>query len=175
MLRDCAPCIHTSFAYLLILSISTKICPGTWKQAVVVPIFKNRGSKKNPFNYRPVSLLPAVAKVRDAIVSDRLLSYLTRKKLISTQQFDFLPQKSTVVQVVYVINQWLKTRGKGRESCAVLIDFVKAFDRVWYPGLLFKLSSTGAFPDCTAWFRIVICPSALSLFVLPQLCPCREK
>ena len=31
--------------------------------------------------------------------------------------------------------------------------FVKAFDRVWHPGLLFKLSSTGASPNCTAWFR----------------------
>ena len=32
------------------------------------------------------------------------------------------------------------------------MDFVNAFDRVWHPGLLFKLSSTGASPDCTAWF-----------------------
>ena len=83
MLRECVPFIHTSLAYLFNLSISTNIFPETWKQAAVVPIFKNRGSKKNPSNYRPVPLLPAVAKVLDAIVSNRLLSYLTRNKLIS--------------------------------------------------------------------------------------------
>ena len=93
-----------------------------------------------------------MAKVLDAVVSDRLLSYLTWNKLTSAHQFGFLSQKSTVMQLVYVINQWLKTREKGRESCAVFMDFVKAFDRVWHPGLLFKLSSTGASPDCTAWF-----------------------
>ena len=107
-------------------------------------------------------------------MSNGLLSYLTRNKLISTHQFGFLPQKSTVMQLVYVINQWLKTRVKGRESCSVFMDLVKAFDRVWHPGLLFKLSSTGHLLTVRLGF-VVICQSALSLFVLAQLCPRREK
>ena len=77
------------------------------------------------------------------------------------------------MQLVYVINQWLKTREKGRESCAVFMDFVKDFDRVWHPGLLFKLSSTGASLDCTAWFRSYLSDRTI-LFVLAQLCLRRE-
>ena len=110
----------------------------------------------------------------DAIVSNRLLSYMTRNKLISTHQFGLLPQKSTVMQLVYVINQWLNTREKGRESCAIFMDFVKAFDRVWHPGLLFKLSSTGASPDCTAWFRSYLSERTITVRVGTALSPARK-
>jgi hypothetical protein len=37
--------------------------PSNWKLGIVVPIFKNKGSRVDPDNYRPVSLLNSISKV----------------------------------------------------------------------------------------------------------------
>ena len=76
VLRECASPITESITYLFNLSIRTSKFPCDWKNAVVTPIFKRRGRESDPSNYRPVSLLPSLGKVLDAIQSEHLLSYL---------------------------------------------------------------------------------------------------
>ena len=44
-------------------SIEQGKLPAQWKQATVVPIFK-KGSKKNPSNYRPISLTSVLCKCK---------------------------------------------------------------------------------------------------------------
>ena len=90
-MRECAPFIHSSLTYLFNLSISTNKFPTEFKQAIVTPLFKNRGSSNNLSNYRPVSLLSTIVKVLDDIQSARLLKYFLQEKLISTYRFGFLP------------------------------------------------------------------------------------
>ena len=77
-LRECAPFLSNSLSYLFNLSLNTATFPTAWKEAVVVPIFKNRGSPQDPCNYRPVSLLPAIGKVFDEIQSAWLLKYFVK-------------------------------------------------------------------------------------------------
>ena len=72
-LRECAACFSPSLTYLFNLSLSTNSFPSDWKQAVVTPMFKKRGEVSNPSNYRPVSLLHAVGKLLDSLVTERLL------------------------------------------------------------------------------------------------------
>ena len=74
VLRETAYLITPSLTYLFNLSLKTCTFPDEWKSAVVCPIFKNRGSRNNPSNYRPVSLLSAVGKTMDALQS-RSLNY----------------------------------------------------------------------------------------------------
>ena len=69
------------------------------------------------------------------------------------------------MQLACGINLWLKTIETGKESCTVLMDFVKAFVRVWHPGLPFKLASTGAFLDCSAWFRLPLSERTITIRV----------
>ena len=47
------------------------IFPSDWKMAKVTPIFKN-GSKSDLNNYRPISVIPTVAKIFEKIISDQL-------------------------------------------------------------------------------------------------------
>ena len=56
LMRECAPFIRSSLTYLFNLSISTNRFPTEFKQAIVTPLFKNRGSSNNRSNYRPVSI-----------------------------------------------------------------------------------------------------------------------
>ena len=114
-----------------------------WKQANVVPLFKNRGKAEDPTNYRPVSLLPALGKALDKIQTTHLLQYLVERKLISPHQFGFMPQKSTTLQLLYLTDRWFRALERGKNITAVFLDFRKAFDRVWHPGLLYQLSTLG--------------------------------
>ena len=41
----------------------------------------------------------------------------------------------------------------GKEARAVFCDISKAFDRVWYAGLLLKLQSAGVTGKVLAWFK----------------------
>ena len=70
-----------------------------------------------------------------------LLQYLVERKLISPHQFGFMPQKSTTLQLLYLTDRWFRALERGKNITAVFLDFRKAFDRVWHPGLLYQLST----------------------------------
>ena len=151
VLRECASPITESITYLSNLSIRTSKFPSDWKNAVVTPIFKRRGRKSDPSNYRPVSLLPSLGKVMDAIQSEHLLSYLNSNHLLNKHQFGFLPRRSTVTQLVYVVDTWLRDLDNGNQLSAIFMDFQKAFDRVWHTGLVHKLRTLGVLPNSVSW------------------------
>ena len=61
-LKIAADVVSPSLTGILHQSILTGIFPCDWKLAKVSPIFKN-GSKSDLNNYRPISVIPAVAKI----------------------------------------------------------------------------------------------------------------
>ncbi len=54
------------------------IYPDAWKSAIVMPIFKG-GDQTNVGNYRPISILPTVAKVAVKWFAKQLSTYLKKK------------------------------------------------------------------------------------------------
>ena len=116
-----------------------------------VPIFKQRGSRSDPSNYRPVSLLHPIGKVFDAIQCKSLLSFLQENDIISKHQFGFLPERSTTMQLVFIVEQWLCSMETGHMTTAVFMDFRKAFDKVWHRGLLYKLTTAGVSLSSVSW------------------------
>lgn len=71
--------IAPPLTYLCNLSMSSGIVPDKLKIAEVIPIFKT-GDALEPANYRPISLLSAVAKIIEKVVNIRLLKYLEKKQ-----------------------------------------------------------------------------------------------
>ena len=61
-LKIAADVVSPSLTGILHQSILTGIFPCDWKLAKVSPIFKN-GSKSDLNNYRPISVIPALAKI----------------------------------------------------------------------------------------------------------------
>ena len=99
--KECAPFLTPSVSYIFNLSVTTGVFPAVWKQATVIPLYKNRGTAEDPSNYRLVSLLPALGKALDKIQSQRLLKHLVDQQLISPHQFGFIPGKSTTMVYGY--------------------------------------------------------------------------
>ena len=165
VLRETAPVIASSLTHIYNLSLTTATFPSDWKRAIVCPIFKNRGEKSDPSNYRPISLLPAVGKVFDKLQSHSLCQFLMKNGLISDQQFGFLPGRSTLTQFLSVTDEWARAIDRGERVAAVFLDFYKAFDRVWHDGLLHKLGKCGLHPSALAWLQNHLSDRSLSVRV----------
>ena len=165
VLRETAYLITPSLTYLFNLSLKTCTFPDEWKSAVVCPIFKNRGSRNNPSNYRPVSLLSAVGKTMDALQSHSLTRYLVSQKIVSDHQFGFLPGRSTTTQLVYLFDQWSRTLEQQNSMAVVFMDFMKAFDKVWHQGLIYKLAQMGVGRSALDWLRNYLSNRSISVRV----------
>ena len=70
----------------LLQSLLTGIYPSDWKLAKVTPTFK-AVSKTDLNNYRPISVIPAVAKIFENIIYDQLTIQLSKCKCIASLVF----------------------------------------------------------------------------------------
>ena len=75
------------------------VFPDCFKVAQVVPLFKG-GDKESPTCYRPISLLPALGKLLEKIVSLRVLDHLNENNLLSENQFGFRKHFSTEYAII---------------------------------------------------------------------------
>ena len=112
-LRICADLIADSLSLIFNTSIATGIYPEEWECSKVVPVFK-QGDRADIDNYRPISIIPIVAKVFERIIYDQLYAYLMTNNLLSTHQSGF---RSLNID-------------QGSGNAVVFLDLKKAFDTV---------------------------------------------
>ena len=67
LLRECPDLITESLCLIFNRPITTGIFPHEWKCAKVVPIHK-QGKRNCVDNYRPISIVPVVAKAFERII-----------------------------------------------------------------------------------------------------------
>ena len=135
------------------MSLRNHVFPDCWKNANVVPIFKNKGDPSDPTNYRPVSLLNVFSKVMEKCIHKHVFNYFLEHRIISPVQSGFMSGDSTVNQLLYVYDFICKSLDEGSEVRIIFCDISKAFDRVWHGGLLYKLSEYGISGTLLHWFE----------------------
>ena len=79
LLKLTAPSVARSLTQLFNYSLQTGEIPSEWKSANITPVLK-KGRKEDVNNYRPISVLPIVAKVFERIVHKQLYEYLERSR-----------------------------------------------------------------------------------------------
>ena len=89
-LRLAAPGIAKSVTMLFNYSLKKRQIPKDWKAAHVAPVPK-KGDRDLTENYRPVSVLPILAKVFEAKVHTQLYEYLKRTPSYILLSLDFAP------------------------------------------------------------------------------------
>lgn len=152
ILRATALGIASPLAVLFNSSLSMGKFPTTWKPAVVVPLYKQKGDRSAVSSYRPVSLTLSVSKVFERLVHKQLLTYLLNNNFISDHQYGFLPGRSTLLELASILQRLHTTLADSRDKFVrtIFLDISKAFNRVWHTGLLHKLDMMGI--DRT-WFK----------------------
>ena len=68
-----------------------------------------------------------------------MFTFFTENNLISPNQSGFRPGDSSVNQLLTIAHEIYKSFDEGFEVREVFLDISKAFDKVWYEGLLLKL------------------------------------
>ena len=109
----------------------------------MVPVFKNVGERSTAENYRPVSLVFVVSKVFEKLVNDSIVDHLEKCGLSSDFQYGFRSSRSTAGLLTVVSGRIARAFNRSGTTRAVALDMSKAFDRIWYAGLLHKLKSYG--------------------------------
>ena len=152
-LRDGADVIAEPVCHLVNMSILTETVPSGFKSAKVVPLFK-KGSKLEPGNYRPVSILNVLSKVLERAVHCQLVDHLKAKNVLYKNQSGFRGSFSTDSCLVGLSDYVKGEMGKGNLVGMVLIDLQKAFDTVDHEILLSKLQAIGV--SSVSWFRLYL-------------------
>ena len=142
MLQHTAVVISPYIVLLFNLCLNQGVFPDSFKIAKVIPLFKG-GNKEDSNCYRPISLLPALGKLFEKIISKRVITFFEKHKLFSPHQFGFRAKFSTEYAVHDIYEKLLHNLDKGLSSCAIYLDLAKAFDSVSHTILLRKLKQYG--------------------------------
>ena len=141
--------------------------PMDWKLANITAIFK-KGKRCDPGNYRPVSLTSVVCKLMESLIRERIMEHMKSKQLFSKKQFGFLPGRSTVLQLIRVMDQWTKILEEGDAVDVTYCDFMKAFDKVPHRRLLEKVKSYNIGEKYLKWIDAFLRPRKQRVIVNGQ-------
>ncbi len=114
--------------------------PQCLKKSSIIPIFKS-GSISDCGSYRPISILPTIAKVFEYCIYKQLLNFFNNNTLLSNYQNGFRSQHSTVTTLLFLNDYILKSLDLGYNALVFFLDLAKAFDIINHDILLVKLKS----------------------------------
>ena len=101
------------------------------------------GERSTAKNYCPAGLLSMVSKVFEKLVNNRIVDHPEKFGLFSDFQYGFRSSQSTADLLTVVSDTIARAFSRSGTTQAVALDILKAFDRVWHAGLLYKLKSYG--------------------------------
>ena len=135
------------------LTIKHSMIPSAWRLASITAIYKNKGSKHSAENYRPISLTSIACKIMELFIRDSMLNYLKANDILSNKQFGFLRGRSTVLQLLNVVDKWTDIMDKGGVIDVIYCDFQKAFDTVPHKRQLEILIHYGITDPVLSWVQ----------------------
>ena len=150
IIAECADELAVPITKICNASISSGVFPERWKQANIIPILK-KGDKKDPSNYRSISLLPLFGKIHERLVYIQLYQHVA--PALCNEQHGFIPRRSCVTNLaVYLQSAW-EAISDGYQTDAIYTDFSAAFQSVNHSLLIHKLKHSYKLQDfALKWF-----------------------
>ena len=142
MLRDASRELAIPLCFLVNVSMSTGTFPTAEKLAKVKPIYKS-GERSIFDNYCPISILNALSKILEKVVSEQIIVFLEEHNLLYEKQYGFRRNKCTQDAVLHLHDHIRQKMSDKNLTGALYIDLRKAFDTVSHSCLLSKLPCYG--------------------------------
>ena len=135
------PVFKNIYKKLFNLILDTGIFPEIWADGLIIPIFKKKGSKSDPNNYRGITLISCLSKFFTTILNNRLKK--VSEIILSEIQAGFRPGYSTLDHIYSLYCIFLLYKRMNKPLYMAFIDYQKAFDTIWRAGLWHKLINQG--------------------------------
>ena len=129
--------------------------PNMWRRAIIIPLLKKDKDAEKVASYRPVSLTSCLGKIMERMVAARMMYLLEKDGKLNSNQAGFRALHSTEDQTIklsQMIHNGFQQKPSQRTVLA-LLDFSKAFDKVWRVGLMRKLINIGLPHKMIAWIN----------------------
>lgn len=133
-------------------SMITGEVPDQIKLTKITPIHKT-GSTTNFTNYRPISLIPIIAKIFEKIINKQLLIYLESNNIIHKKQYGFRYKSGTSTALFDFTTEIQTALDKKYKVATIFFDLKKAFETVSRKILMKKLNSIGIQGVEYIWFK----------------------
>ncbi len=154
LLQAISPAVVPALTHIVNTSLHTGVFPSAFKQARITPLLKK--PTLNPSllgNYRPVSLLPFIAKTLERVVFNQVSAFLTQNNLLDSNQSGFRSGHSTETALLSVVEALRLARAASKSSLLILLDLSAAFDMVNHQILLSTLLKKGISGTALQWFE----------------------
>ena len=97
----------------------------------------------DPNNYRPMSVLPVIAKIFVKAIFKQTYDFLSENKHLSDLQSGFRPLHSTLTTLLDITDKCYTNMDNGLINAILFVDLKKAFDTIDHDILVNKLSCYG--------------------------------
>ena len=153
IIKNFASSLGPSIYEVFNASINQNTFPDEWKKSNVCAIWKNKGKKSDPSNYRPISIIPILGRLLEKVVSRQLTNFCDAYNVIPKEQFGFRKNSSCEIALLSATDKWLNQIDDGNYVGTLLIDLTKAFDSVSHHQLLLELASIHCGSNSLHWFQ----------------------
>ena len=121
--------------------IDERSFPPCLKEAIIVAVHKSVDVQE-PSNFRPISLLPTVAKVFETFLRNKISIFLEVFDLLDANQYGFRRQRGTIDALADCVENARDTlENQPKCSTGLFLDLKKAFDTVYHNLLLRKIAN----------------------------------
>ena len=143
--------IVPAVCHIINLSLETNKFPSKWKIAKVIPLYKGKGCKLDPKNYRPVAILPILSKILERAMFIQVLSHMDSNHFFNPNHHAYRSFHSTTTAMLQMYDTWLDAAEDGDLAGVCMVDMSAAFDVVDTELLLEKLKLYGFDQNVIQW------------------------
>ncbi|GFU16733.1 RNA-directed DNA polymerase from mobile element jockey [Trichonephila clavipes] len=106
--------------------------PSSWREAIVIPIFKPGKVATDPLSYRPIALTSCFCKTFERMVNTRLVYVLEKKKSVFLlYRVDSARADPLLITLFFLESQIRDAFVRRNHLVSLFFDIEKAYDRSW--------------------------------------------
>lgn len=134
------------------MSVQSGQFPEALKRSWLLPLYKGKGDRDAPGNYRPIALVGYLSKVLERVAKSQTESFLEGLGFFTRDQFGFRKSRSTDLALGHLWQEIADATENAEICLGAFLDVAKAFDCIDHQIFLEMLRTLGCSSSTVRWF-----------------------